>query len=576
MKKVTKVLQENRLYIILSLVALFVAFLPLFSTNCINGHDIEYHLLRIEALKEGILAGKPFLRVNMLYFGGRGYASSLFYPDFLLYIPAFLRCLGLSINMSYHIFVGVCLLLSYMAMYYCAGLLKREVIGGDGRFAGLIAAVCYLLAQYHLDDVYTRAAVGEFTAMIFLPFLVYGLYDIVLGEMKKPVMLVIGFVGVLLCHTNTTVFCLLLFTVFFILTIIYRLIRKISGTGKWMIEIVKAAILSMLLTAFYYIPVFEQFMADKFQTGAGGFDLDYEKLLLREVFLNQNPALGVFLPIILVALGVLSHGIRVTDASQDKNRRLITGQRIADVSAIIGVAFTLSVTGIVPWHALQNVLSFVQFPWRLFIMATPFICVAAALYAAVFQYRIKAALNKINERSENIVELITLLAAVIVTAIMIISGVNNINRIEEGYYSYSDDYYSHVPFTGAVIGGEWLPQSVVDRDLLTKECDTAVAADGSKYTVQRDANELTVQISAAAEYVDVPFIYYKGYEAIAEDGSRLRLDNAGVNGSIRVYTDGHNNIKVRYAGTTSQHVSTVVSVMTLAALLILCSRRRKN
>ena len=35
--------------------------------------------------------GAPFLRVNMLFFGGEGYASSMFYPDFLLYIPAVLH-----------------------------------------------------------------------------------------------------------------------------------------------------------------------------------------------------------------------------------------------------------------------------------------------------------------------------------------------------------------------------------------------------------------------------------------------------------------------------------------------------
>ncbi len=85
---------------------LFITFIyacfPLFTVNCINGHDIEYHLLRIESLKAGIEAGLPFLRVNLLFFGGEGYASSLFYPDFLLYFPAVLRAMGLSINLSFH------------------------------------------------------------------------------------------------------------------------------------------------------------------------------------------------------------------------------------------------------------------------------------------------------------------------------------------------------------------------------------------------------------------------------------------------------------------------------------------
>ena len=89
--------------------------MPLFTVNCIGGHDIAYHLLRIEALKTGILQGRPFLRINMLFFGGMGYASSLFYPDFLLYFPAVLRVLGVGINLSYHLFVALCIILgSYL------------------------------------------------------------------------------------------------------------------------------------------------------------------------------------------------------------------------------------------------------------------------------------------------------------------------------------------------------------------------------------------------------------------------------------------------------------------------------
>ncbi len=92
--------------VIISCIALFAACLPLFTVNCIGGHDIAYHLLRIESLKTGIQNGLPFLRVNMLFFNGQGYASSLFYPDLFLYIPALLRVAGVGINASCHIFIA--------------------------------------------------------------------------------------------------------------------------------------------------------------------------------------------------------------------------------------------------------------------------------------------------------------------------------------------------------------------------------------------------------------------------------------------------------------------------------------
>ncbi len=86
--------RKNQISAAVFVITMIIACAPLISRYCINGHDLEYHLLRIESLKEGILMGKPFLKVNVLFFGGAGYASSMFYPDFLLYIPALLRDAG--------------------------------------------------------------------------------------------------------------------------------------------------------------------------------------------------------------------------------------------------------------------------------------------------------------------------------------------------------------------------------------------------------------------------------------------------------------------------------------------------
>lgn len=52
--------RENRITLAFFLITMIVAMAPLVSRYCINGHDIEYHLLRIESLKEGIRIGRPF------------------------------------------------------------------------------------------------------------------------------------------------------------------------------------------------------------------------------------------------------------------------------------------------------------------------------------------------------------------------------------------------------------------------------------------------------------------------------------------------------------------------------------
>jgi len=540
--------RDKRVIIFLSLFVLFVALLPLFSVNCINGHDIKYHLLRIEALKEGILAGKPFLKVNMLYFGGRGYASSLFYPDLMLYLPAFLRCAGVSINLSFHIFAGVCILLSFASMFYSVKLILSRFMDDKNTrvlVSSAMAAFCYTLAQYHLDDIYTRAAVGEYTAMIFLPLYIYGLFDLILGSMKKPFITSIAFAGLILCHTNTTVFAVILYLLIFLYIFIRRCIRGRLRIA-WFFKVVLAVGTSMLLSAFYWIPVLEQFAAADFRTDAGGFDLDYEKLMLKDVFSTKSPSLGFILFVLWIAFFVMAHYLK-------KDKKLLF---FADVSGICAVCFTLGATGLVPWKRLSGVLSFVQFPWRLFIMATPLFCVAIALYAAIVFSSGRCA----HHASFPVFTLAIVTCAMIIFAFMVI------DRSEEGYYSYSNDYFSYIPYTGSVIGGEWLPVTVKDRDALIKDCDMAYLSDGRTVEVSRHANELTVVMPDRADFVDVPFIYYKGYAAVNSNGTPLVVDGSGKNGSVRIDNPQPGPIRVYYAGTMAQNISMVISVLTLAIL----------
>ena len=511
-----------------SLITLLFACLPLFTVNCIQGHDIDYHLLRIEALKTGILNGLPFLRVNMLFFGGEGYASSMFYPDFLLYIPALLRAAGVGINLSFHIFVGFCIIAAFISMYFSV-----YYITGRSTSA-LIAATAYTLCQYHIDDIYTRAAVGEYTAFIFLPLVAAGLFDLSEKDFKNPGLLIAGMSGVLLCHTLSTVFCI-------ILCVFYVLINFRSFTGKpaKLLKLMAAALLTLLLTAFYWLPFLEQIRNTEFKYKIAKFDVGYEKLLLREIFENKVGRMGIALILLVFAALLIRHA----------GDRLI---RFADLALAAGLIFLLCTTGFFPWKRLERYVMSVQFPWRLFIMACLLLSVAAGIYIE------KAA----GERKK--------LAVIAVLAVMAVSAVCNINRTEEGYYSYSDDYYDVTEYTCTVIGGEWLPITVEKRGKLGRYSGYAFDDKGQKREVVRSRNTLTVD-AGGSEYLDVPFVYYLGYAAKDEEGKPLMLDGSGDNGRIRVYTSGTESAFIYYQGTLLQKAADIMSLITLitvAAVLI--------
>lgn len=59
---------------------------PLLNEYIIVGHDLAFHLNRIEGIKKGLLSGQFPVRIHPTHFGGYGYATPIMYPEMLLYI----------------------------------------------------------------------------------------------------------------------------------------------------------------------------------------------------------------------------------------------------------------------------------------------------------------------------------------------------------------------------------------------------------------------------------------------------------------------------------------------------------
>lgn len=585
-------IKKNQITTAVFLITMLIACAPLISRYCINGHDIEYHLLRIESLKEGILMGKPFLRVNALFFGGAGYASSMFYPDFLLYIPAVLRVIGVSINKSYHIFAAICIILCYLSAYWCI----RHMTGST--YGAMISAVLLTLSPYHLADIYIRSAVGEYTAFIFVPVVIYSIYNIIYEDMDKPFLFVLGYTGVLLSHTSTFVMCTV-FGVAALLTYCRRLFRN----GRTLIRLILSTAVTLMLGAFYLLPMLEQFTDTSFYVSVPWMNPKDEAVSFAKIFGSSFPALGGICILILIPrlfirkpktrnminadTENMSENTPVEEAAEeglsDKISDLIT---YADILMAAGALFTLLSCDIIPWDRIGRYLSFIQFPWRFFLMGSVLFSMAAGLIY-----------SRITGRDEDVSEIwvfdreadsaVINTGAVILTALLIVCGISAFNGYGtglQGYYDYSDDYYSYKPFTSNVIAGEWLPATVVNRDSLIADSERMRASNGDILKYSRDKNTVVAQIDGSYEYVDVPFIYYKGYEALFTDNTgavtKLSVTGDGYNGMCRVNTEGYDKgvLRVGYKGTKIVYIASSVSIMTLAVtvLFTVFGKKRKR
>lgn len=576
--------RKNQIITAVFLITVFIACVPLISRYCINGHDLEYHLLRIESLKEGIRIGKPFLKVNTLFFGNAGYASSMFYPDFLLYIPALLRVLGVSINASYHIFVAVCIILCYISAYLCV----KGMTGSA--YAGMIGAVTLSLCQYHLDDIYVRSAVGEYTAFIFVPVVVYAIYNMIYEEADKPQLFVLGYAGVLLCHTATFIMC----TLFGFAALLISF-RKTICNARVLKRLIISTLVTLLITCFYWLPMLEQFMDTRFYVSTPWMQPKDEAVRFINIFGAQFPSLGYVCVLMLIPrIFIRKYSVsgkqpeevkkEIKEGVSNEHIKRINELSYADLLILAGVLFTVITSDLMPWERIGKYVSFIQFPWRFFIMGSVLFSMAAGLIYS----RITGSDDEMTEimafNSEADSRVINAGAVILVIVLMIngISAFGTLKSGSQGYYDYSDDYYSYKPYTANVIAGEWLPEAVKDADTLVKDSEIMTADNGRELDFTRVKNTIEADIDGSYEYIDVPFIYYKGYRAELSDDTgkvtSLPVSGEGNNGMCRVYMQGleGGRLKVKYSGTWLMHLSEIISVITVIMITAIWIRRTRK
>ena len=98
---------------------------------------------------------------------------------------------------------------------------KNEIIS-------LLAGLIYMSAPYKICDIYSRNALGEYTAFIFIPMVFQGIYELLNGEKKGNYLVIIGASLLILSHTITTIYTALLSIIF----IAYNF-KKAKNTIFW-------------------------------------------------------------------------------------------------------------------------------------------------------------------------------------------------------------------------------------------------------------------------------------------------------------------------------------------------------
>ena len=93
MNKIKDFFKENKFILTIFIITIFILILPNLHKDLVIGDDYIYHTARIQGIADSLKNGVFPIKINSTMANSFGYASSTFYPDLFLYIPAIIMIL---------------------------------------------------------------------------------------------------------------------------------------------------------------------------------------------------------------------------------------------------------------------------------------------------------------------------------------------------------------------------------------------------------------------------------------------------------------------------------------------------
>lgn len=310
---------------------------PLITKGFIPTHDGEYHIIRFYEFDKSIKAGIFFPRWAPGLNSGFGVPLFSFFYPLPNYLSEFFHFLGFSFVDSLKFVLAFGLIVSGIFFYLWA----KEIWGAWG---GLTGSIFYILAPYHLVDIYVRGSPGEVLAIAF--------YPAVLWAVEKKSNLAPVFLALLILSHNILA---LIFLPFLISYFFFR--RSLFG------YFLKTIFLGLGLSAYFWLPALAE---ARYVVGLKMIDFaDHFLSVPQLIFPSWGtgfsvPGIGdqlsfqIGLPHLLVVFLVLVAFFK------ERNYRWLLGHFLFWFLAAV---FLLLPISIFVWDRLFLLSSF-QYPWR--------------------------------------------------------------------------------------------------------------------------------------------------------------------------------------------------------------------
>lgn len=541
-----------------------------------NAFDLGFHLTRIESIKDGLLNGVFPVKVPTLWMNGYGYASSVFYGDLLLYIPAVLRIFGISVLASYYCYVFLIHVLTVGISFHCFSRMSD-------RWTGLLCAALYSLNLYRLHCVYTRAAVGEYTAVAFMPLVLYGLWKVYkLPEDSKEhknswITITIGCSGIFLSHMISTEM-----TALFVLIAVVILWKK-TIRKKNLFVLLKAAAATVLVNLWFLLPFLDYMANGTYAINSmeryepylledkGGylvqlFMTDYEAMELSGAIGNRGAAgsmpmtVGNAMMLILIGWFLVCVWNKARDRAERKEEYL---------AVFLSVLCLFMTRYMFPYTWFARKIPLLQFPVHSLQYQWRFLAIAAVLLLWLLCMMMK---KEWIERKKKV------FFAGLLAFLAVSQGITFISKLMNDATAIR--IYQEAGIDTDNIGfGEYIPV-VGDAAEFTvssyqEEYREELAYDAKSVTVEewhREKGDIFVSLQNASQemqQVEVPFLLYKGYRAVTDGGEELPVSPGNfARVSVSVPAGYAGTIQVGFREPWYWRVSEVISLLTVICIVL--------
>lgn len=537
------------------------------------GHDLQFHLLRIEGLKDALLSGSFPARIQPNWVGGWGYAVSVMYGDVTILFPAVLRIIGFTVQTSYKAFIIALNFLTALSSYYTFHQICKD------RNISLLGSLFYTTAPYRLCCILTRGAFGEYAAMLFLPLVALGFWRAFgedpggAGYGKKLLLPVIGLAGLLQTHILTCQMALL-----FIVPLCAVLWRK-TIRKKTLLYLAKLAGFSVLISAWFLVPFLRYYQEDLVCTQWAEMAPDYQVLgvSLTELFAPEAsgsygynwseltslgdkfsiPLSNALLLFILIALLALW------------KRQLPQHKRAVSIVLVMGVVSVWMATNLFPYHFLQvhapalaKFLSKPGLPYRYLSLA----CLLLSLLAVLTLWQLSRRLQSAPQRTSPGIQVGAL---VLVGCIAISQSLGFTYRSLYGG-TFCVYYDGGELSTNNLMGEEYLYQGSSVAIAMAERTPVSSSVSIVDYTRAYNTFDITCGPAGADAWLEVPLFYYPGYTAQDNAGDVLPVKR-GDNNRLRVpLAEGYSGtVHIAFREPLLWRVAEAVSLLSALVLIYL-------